>query len=103
MKRTASFIILAAVLLFLYLPIIILAVYSFTDAANIGTIHAFSLQNYKYLFTSPDLLSMISGTFLLAFGSALLATLLGTVGAIGAFYSKSFVRGFMNTTNQIQW
>lgn len=101
MKRTASFIILAAVLLFLYLPIIILAVYSFTDAANIGTIHAFSLQNYKYLFTSPDLLSMISGTFLLAFGSALLATLLGTAGAIGAFYSRSYVRGFMNTTNQI--
>lgn len=101
MKKMISFIILAAVLLFLYLPIMILAVYSFTDASNIGTIHAFSLHNYQYLFTSPELLSMIGGTFVLALGSAFIATLLGTIGAIGAFYSKNCIRGFMNTTNQI--
>lgn len=101
MKRTASFIMLAVVLLFLYLPIIILAVYSFTDSANIGTIHAFSLHNYKYLFTSPDLLAMIGGTLMLALGSAFLATILGTMGAIGAFYSKNRVKGFVNTANQI--
>ena len=35
-----AFIIL--VLVILYLPILILAVYSFTDSANIGTIHGFS-------------------------------------------------------------
>lgn len=101
MKRTASFIMLAVVVLFLYLPIVVLAVYSFTDAANIGTMHAFSLHNYEYLFTSPDLLGMISGTFALALGSAFLATLLGTMGAIGAFYARNHVKGFMNTANQI--
>ena len=79
---------LALVLLFMYLPVVILAVYSFTDTATIGTSGHFSLQNYKTLFTTGELLSMIGGTFALAFGSALIATILGTIGAIGAFYSK---------------
>ena len=61
-------------LVILYLPILILAVYSFTDSANIGTIHGFSVQNYVTLFTKPELADMIWGTVLLAVGSALIAT-----------------------------
>ncbi len=96
---TTGFMIL--VLLFVYLPIMVLAVYSFTDSATIGTIHAFSLENYQYLFTSSDLLGMIWGTVLLALGSALVATILGTMGAIGTFYSGNRVKTMMNTANQI--
>lgn len=44
---------------------------------------------------------MIGGTFALAFGSALIATILGTIGAIGAFYSKKGSRRFMDFANQI--
>ena len=65
---------LALVLLFIYLPVLMLAVYSFTDTATIGTKGNFSLQNYVTLFTTPELRGMIGGTFLLAFGSALVAT-----------------------------
>ncbi len=101
MKKMVSYLILALVLMFLYLPILILAVYSFTDSASIGTIHGFSLHNYRYLFTSPELLSMIAGTLVLAFTSALIATILGTTGAIGAFYSKAGTKALMNTANQI--
>ena len=45
---------LALVLLFIYLPVLMLAVYSFTDTATIGTKGNFSLQNYVTLFTTPD-------------------------------------------------
>ncbi len=92
---------LALVLLFMYLPVVILAVYSFSDTAIIGTRGHFSLLNYKTLFTTGELLSMIGGTFALAFGSALIATILGTIGAIGAFYSKKGSCGFMDFANQI--
>lgn len=92
---------LALVLLFLYLPVLILAVYSFTDSANIGAIRGFSLHNYVTLFTTPELLQMILGTILLALGAAALATVLGTMGAIGAFYSKSRVGSAISTVNQI--
>ena len=88
------------VLLFMYAPILILAVYSFTDAANIGPFRSFSVHNYVTLFTTPELLNMILGSVILA-GSGLIATILGTSGAIGAFYSKKRVKTAMSALNQV--
>lgn len=89
------------VLAFLYLPILILAVYSFTKSTTIGALRGFSLQNYKTLFTTPDLTAMIWGTISLAGLVSIISTLLGTLGAIGVFYSKRFTRKSMEIVNQI--
>lgn len=91
----------AIMLLVLYLPILILALYSFTTSGNIGTIHGFSLHNYITLFTTPELRAMIFGTILLAFGSAVLATILGTLGAIGSHYGKGLGTRSISVMNQI--
>ena len=101
MKKAGKWIFLGLVLVFLYAPILILTVYSFTDSTQIGAIRSFSLQNYVTLFTTEELRSMIIGTFALAFGCAAIATLLGTMGAIGAFYSKKGVNRFVSVMNQI--
>ena len=93
--------IMLAVLLFLYLPILVLAIYSFTDATNIGAIRGFSMKNYVTLFTTPELVRMIVGTIVLALSSAALATILGTLGAIGSFYSKKGMASAITTMNQI--
>ena len=100
-KKIGTSVFLCIMLLVLYLPILILAVYSFTDATNIGSIRGFSMHNYVTLFTTPELLQMIGGTLLLAVGSAVLATFLGTIGAIGSFYSKRKVNAAISTINQI--
>lgn len=100
-KKIFSVVWLGLVLMFMYLPILILAVYSFTDTPTIGTSGNFSMDNYITLFTTPELLEMIGGTFLLAFGSAVIATILGTVGAIGAFYSKKAARNTVSLVNQV--
>lgn len=92
---------LLLVLLFLYLPIVLLAVYSFTSSTHIGAIRGFSLHNYVTLFTTPELTDMIAGTISLALISALIATVLGTIGAIGAFYSRKNVSAFISTLNQV--
>lgn len=89
------------VLLFLYVPILILALYSFTDATQIGAIRSFTLKNYVTLFSTEELRSMIVGTILLALGAALLATILGTLGAIGSFYSRKRTSSAIATVNQI--
>ena len=62
-KRAFLFI----MLLFIYLPILILAVYSFTSATQIGAIRGFSMKNYVTLFTTPALRDMIAGTLILTF------------------------------------
>jgi spermidine/putrescine transport system permease protein len=100
-RKIVRFLVPALVLLFLYVPILVLALYSFTDATQIGAIRSFTLKNYVTLFSTEELRNMIVGTILLAVGSALLATILGTLGAIGAFYSKKRTAAAMATVNQI--
>jgi spermidine/putrescine transport system permease protein len=92
---------LILVLAFLYLPILILMIYSFTKSTTIGALRGFSLQNYVTLFTTPDLTSMIWGTIALAILVSFISTFLGTFGAIGLFYSKKFTRKSMEIVNQI--
>ncbi len=92
---------LGLIFLFLYLPILILLVYSFTKSTMIGSLRGFSMKNYVTLFTTPELLNMIAGTILLALVVAVLAVILGTMGAIGTFYSKRFVQQGVSLANQI--
>lgn len=101
MKKFGGTIFIIIMLLLLYTPILVLAVYSFTTSANIGTIHGFSMDNYVTLFTKAELRSMIIGTVLLAVGSAVIATILGTIGAVGAYYSKKISAGAIGAMNQI--
>ena len=101
MKKFRRVLFPVLVLLFLYLPILLLALYSFTDATQIGAIRGFTFKNYATLFTTEELRSMIVGTLVLAVVSALLATILGTLGAVGSFYSKKRTSSAMSTVNQI--
>ncbi len=105
MKRTKnvlSVVWIVLILAFIYVPILLLAVYSFSEATMVGgNMGSFSFENYITLFKNDELRSMIVGTILLALGSALIAAILGTLGAIGSFYSKRTARHLINYANQI--
>ena len=101
MKKTIRWVVPVAVLLFLYIPILVLAFYSLTDATQIGSFRNFTLKNYATLINTEELRNMIVGTILLALGSATIATFLGSLGAIGSFYSKKRTTSAMDTVNQI--
>lgn len=102
MKKFLPILWLSLILLFIYVPILVLAVYSFTDATMVGSgISAFSFENYIHLFSNEELRDMIFGTVLLALICAIIATILGTLGAIGSYYSKRIPKMLVNTANQI--
>jgi len=101
MRKSIQHIFVIFVLLFMYLPILILAFYSFTSSTMIGAVRGFTFQNYITLFTEPALISMMVGTVVLALGVAVLATILGTLGAIGSFYSKPKAMLAMDVINEI--
>lgn len=102
MKKALQISWLALVLLFIYVPILVLAVYSFTDSAVVGSgISGFSFENYVNLFANEELRSMIFGTVLLALICACISTVLATLGAIGAFYSKKVPKALLHGANQI--
>ncbi len=100
-KKVFPYLWVGLVFAFLYLPILILAVYSFTESTMIGSIRGFSLHNYVTLFTTPELVKMIVGTVVLALVVSILSTLLGTLGAIGSFYSKHGQQTLIELLNQI--
>lgn len=89
MKKFLSVFYIVLILAFVYVPILVLVVYSFTDATIIGNWNGFSFELYKRLFTEDRIRNMIINTVLLAVGAAVLSTVLGTVGAIGLYYSKN--------------
>lgn len=100
-KAVLTPVILLIVLLLIYAPILILAFYSFTDASTIGQRAGFSLQNYVTLFTTPELMEMIRDTVFLAISVAVISTVLGTLGALGSFYSKPAVTSAYRIVNQV--
>lgn len=67
----------------LYLPIALLIVFSFNDAASLTfPFKGFTLQWYQQLGQSSELLASLRNSLVIAFGSSVLATILGTMGAI---------------------
>ena len=88
MKKILAYGFLTLVLLCVYAPIFILIIFSFTDANIVGQWHGFSLELYKRLFTVERLRNMIVNTVVLALLAATVSTVLGTLGALGMFYSK---------------
>ena len=90
------------VLLFIYAPIILLTVYSFNEAETINTWKGFSLDHYKYFFNMENQpLPIVLQTLALALVVAVLSTVLGTIGAIGIFYSKKHTSSLLSGANQI--
>lgn len=89
------------VLIVMYVPIMVLIAFSFTTATNIGTWTGFSFDLYKNLFQSEEIMVALGNTILIALISSLLSTVLGTCGAIGAFYSKKRSREIIESVNQI--
>ncbi len=93
---------IALVLLFIYFPIIFLTINSFNASDIIGSWEGFSLEHYEYFFDlNNEPLRVVLSTVLLALVVAFLSTLLGTVGAIGIFYSKKRVSGALSAINRI--
>ena len=88
MKKFLSVLFIVLVLAFIYVPILLLVVYSFTDATIIGNWNGFSLKLYSRLLTEQRIREMLINTITLAVVSAILSTILGTLGAIGLYYSK---------------
>lgn len=83
MKKWSSKIIIGLVFLFLYLPIIVLIVFSFNDTKLNILFEGFTLKWYKVLFTNRTLLEAFKNTLLVASISTIISTIIGTISAFG--------------------
>lgn len=89
------------ILLLMYLPILLLIVFSFTASDQVGIWTGFSFRLYGDLFKNKALMSAVGNTLLIAFASAVVSTILGTLGAVGAFYSSKKAKKAIETMTQL--
>ena len=89
------------ILILMYLPILVLIAYSFTNSTNVGVWKGFSLELYSDLFKNEEVMVALANTLIIAITSALVSTVLGTLGAIGAFYASKKFRKTYEFVNQI--
>ena len=68
---------------FMYLPIAVLIAYSFNENKSRAVFTGFSLKWYASLFHNEMILSALGLSLVLAFVSAIIATVLGTLATIG--------------------
>ena len=81
--KVASKIYMGIVYLLLYAPIVVIAIFSFNSGESTSVMEGFSFQWYAELFKKPDLFDALKNSLLLALTSALIATVIGTLAAVG--------------------
>ena len=88
--------------LFLYAPIISLAVFSFNDSKSMAKWNGFSLRWYKKLLENDRILNALYYTIVIAIVAAVIATIIGTITAIGIHKMRNGkVRGLLLNINYL--
>ncbi|MCI7261941.1 MAG: extracellular solute-binding protein [Otoolea sp.] len=92
---------LALILIFLYAPIFTMMVLSFNNTKSRTLWGGFTTRWYSEMFESQAIMAALYNTLLIAFISALVATIIGTVAAIGISSMKKVPRTIVMGINNI--
>ncbi len=102
LKSVLKWALVGLVLFFIYFPILFLTVNSFNQSDHIQNWTGFGWDHYAYFFNlENEPIRIVGQTLLLALIVAFLSTVLGTIGAIGIFYSKKRTGSALSAINRI--
>lgn len=86
----------------LYIPIAVLIIFSFNESGSLSEFSGFSFDWYKELFQDEEALTSLMNSLILAISSAVIATIIGTFGALGLHRMRSrYIKGAVNTVTNI--
>ena len=89
-KRLLTKTYLGIVLLFLYLPIFVMVIFSFNQSKSRGHWTGFTLDWYKELFNNAQIMQALKNTLLIELLSSIIAVIIGTLAAIGIHNMKKW-------------
>ena len=99
--RIVSKVIIGLTLLFFYLPILYIIVFSFNGTRSLTRLDGFSLQWYEKMFADPVMMDSIWYTIIIAVLATGAATVLGTFTAIGMSKSGKVLRSTIERINEL--
>ncbi len=100
MKKVLGNIFMAIIYFILYLPLIVMLIFSFNAGRSTSVFKGFSFKWYAELFTnSAEVGVPVRNTLILAVLSAVIATVIGTAAAVYIYYVRS--KTWKNTLNTV--
>lgn len=100
MKKAIGNLFMGLIYLILYLPLIVMLIFSFNSGRSTSVFKGFSFKWYAELFTnSADIGVPVRNTLFLALLSAAVATVIGTAAAVYIYYVRS--KAWKNTLNTV--
>ncbi|MFI3174525.1 MAG: ABC transporter permease [Bacillota bacterium] len=104
MERDRGFVsklILLFTVLFFYIPIVYIIVFSFNESKSLTKFTGFSLQWYEKMFSDATMMESVVYTVVLALLATAISTLIGTLTAIGLSKSNKILSGVVGQVNQL--
>jgi len=102
-KKTSvgSKIILTLTMLFFYLPILYIIIFSFNDSRSLTKFSGFSLRWYEKMFADSTMMEAVLYTVIIAVIATVVATVVGTITAIGLSKSRKVVQKMVERINDL--
>ena len=102
-KKTSLFskVLLGATVLFFYLPIVYIILFSFNSSRSLTRFDGFSLRWYEKMFADSTMMESVAYTIAIAVLATMISTVVGTITAIGLSRSKKLLRGAVEQVNNL--
>ena len=100
-NRIFGKILMAVMIIFFYLPIVYMIIFSFNDGKSLTHFTGFSLRWYEHMLESRDMMESLYTTFSIAIIATAISTVAGTIAAIGLSKSKKIVRDVMEQVDNL--
>ncbi|MBE6630016.1 MAG: ABC transporter permease [Ruminococcaceae bacterium] len=86
----------------LYIPIAVLILFSFNEAGSLAEFTGFTTAWYEELFLDEEAFSSLMNSLILAISSSLIATVIGTFGALGLHRMRNrYIKGAVNSMTNV--
>lgn len=100
-KRPFGKVLMVLMIIFFYLPIAYMIIFSFNDGKSLTSFTGFSLRWYQHMLESQDMKEALYTTFSVAILATVISTIAGTIAAIGLSKSKKVIRNLMDQVNNL--
>lgn len=95
-KRYFGTILMTIILIFFYMPILFMIIFSFNSSKSLTHFTGFSLRWYQAMLKNHSMMNSLYVTIIIAFLATAISTIVGTMTAIGLSQSGKKVRRFIN-------
>lgn len=100
-NRPFGKILMVLMMVFFYLPIVYMIIFSFNEGKSLTSFTGFSLRWYQHMLESNDMMESLYTTFSVAIIATLISTVVGTIAAIGLSKSKKIIRDIMEQVDNL--